>query len=240
MLKKSTTLYCFSPPVMLATFILEITLLFIVVAKLGLKTKKTRVVAGMILLLALFQMAEYYVCGGLKFDAKTWAHIGFVVITLLPPMGLYLAYLIHGHKSNLWRVAMGFAWLHALIWVSIFQFARGAFHTYECAGNYAIFQLGSPYGGQYFAYYYGWLFLTILLAFYASRIAKPEQRKQLHWLIIGYGVFLIPTGITNMVKPETIRALPSVMCGFAVLLAIILVFGVLGIRPTQRDIDKSH
>ncbi len=238
-MKKSTTLFCFSPAVMLATFGLEIALLALVIAKKGLKTQKHRVVAGLLLLLALFQMAEYFVCGGLSLDAQTWSHIGFVVITLLPPMGLYLVYLIQVQRNAIWRGILALSWVHALIWVYIFQFAPGIFQSHQCAGNYAIFQMSSPYGGQYFTYYYGWLFLTIALAYYASRFSSATQRRALHWLILGYAAFLIPTGLTNLVKAETIAAIPSVMCGFAVLFALILVFGVLEIRISLPGLDKK-
>lgn len=236
---KPTTLFCFSPGVMLATFIIEILLLVLLIARLGLKSQKTRLVAVLLLLLALFQLAEYFVCGGMGHDAQTWARLGFVVITLLPPLGLYLAYLINSQRSNVWRAAIVLSSIHALVWVGLFQFVGGVFGFHMCAPNYAVLELTSPYRDQYFLYYYGWLALTIVLAYRASRTAKKDRRQQLHWLIVGYGAFLIPTGITNLVEPQTLAAIPSIMCGFAVIFAFILVFGVLNVRSGRSNIDKQ-
>src|SRR5262245_15307458 len=56
------TFYCFSPPVMLATFIVEIALAAFVFVRY--RTSRFGKVGGLILiLLAVFQFAEYRVCG---------------------------------------------------------------------------------------------------------------------------------------------------------------------------------
>jgi hypothetical protein len=41
-------------------------------------------------------------------------------------------------------------------------------------------------------------------------------------MVVGYLVFLVPTALANTVAPETRRGIPSIMCGFAVLFALIL------------------
>ena len=55
--------------------------------------------------------------------------------------------------------------------------------------------------------------------------AKKNQTKisALNWLAAGYLSFILPTTFVNLVNPETIEGIPSIMCGFAVLLAIILI-----------------
>jgi hypothetical protein len=238
MYKKPTTLFCFSPPVMIATFIIEIILLFAVVVRFGLKDTMHRLVAIVLLLLAVFQLAEYFVCGGLSLDARVWSRIGFVSIALLPALGLHLARVIAKRKTVKSKVLVVLAYTNAFGWALLFGLSTYAFRSYECAGNYAIFQLRSPYGGQFFIYYNLWLLVGILASYFWAKQADKTTRRRLYWLIIGYAAFMIPTGITNMVKPETIVGLPSIMCGFAILLAFILVFGVLPGRRLPREIDK--
>jgi len=56
---------------------------------------------------------------------------------------------------------------------------------------------------------------------------KLHTRKALLYQVFGWLRFLLPTGIVNAVNPQTISGIPSVMCGFAVIYAIVLVFGIL-------------
>ena len=45
--------------------------------------------------------------------------------------------------------------------------------------------------------------------------------------MIGYVLFMVPTTFVNIVDPSTISGIPSIMCGFAVLLAATLAGKVL-------------
>ncbi len=90
---KQNTLFCFSPPVMTATFIIELVLLVLVVLRYKLNTT-TRLIAAALFCLAFFQLCEYFVCGGLGVNANVWSRLGFVAITTLPPIGLHIIYSI--------------------------------------------------------------------------------------------------------------------------------------------------
>lgn len=223
-LKQSNSFFCFSPPVMLATFIVEVSLLIFVTVKYSLKTPVSRIVSAMLICLAVFQLAEYNVCGRFNIDAGSWSRVGFIAITLLPPMGVHLAQVLSGtkNKSLSWLAYASSVWF-----IYMFGFNVGAFQSHVCAGNYAIFQLAEKFGGWYYIYYYFWLFIAIALAWFGAKKAKPYHAQALRYLIAGYAFFLIPTAIVNTVKPDTQAGIPSVMCGFAVVFAILLVFGIL-------------
>jgi hypothetical protein len=61
-------------------------------------------------------------------------------------------------------------------------------------------------------------------AWFASRkIQSLWQRRALYALIAGALTFLVPTAIVNLLDPMTVAGMPSIMCGFAVLFAVILV-----------------
>jgi membrane protein YdbS with pleckstrin-like domain len=72
----------------------------------------------------------------------------------------------------------------------------------------------------------------------SKAMRKPKTvRKQLEavrGLIIGYLVFLVPTTVANTVKPSTRRGIPSIMCGFAVLFALILTLYILPRAARQK------
>src|SRR5687768_2570427 len=90
MKKYTNKLFCFSPPVMIATFAIEIALAIYAVWRYKLNTI-SRLVVSLLVFLAIFQFAEYMLCGGFGVDGFTWSRIGYVSITMLPPLGLHLA-----------------------------------------------------------------------------------------------------------------------------------------------------
>ncbi len=65
LLKRKNTLHCFTPEIMLATFIIEIILAAYVFARYRL-TFLGRLAGTTLIMLGLVQAAEYQVCGGLN------------------------------------------------------------------------------------------------------------------------------------------------------------------------------
>ena len=96
---KTNTTYCFSPPVMIATFFIEIGLAIYVAWRYKLN-EVTRLAVALLTFLAIFQLAEYNVCeGSFGINSLGWARLGYVAITLLPPIGFHLATKIAGQKQ---------------------------------------------------------------------------------------------------------------------------------------------
>lgn len=222
MKKNDTTFFCFSPPVMIATFIIESAMLVYTVFRYKMNTL-TRLATATLGLLAIFQLAEFRVCDYGN-GAGMWARIGFIAITMLPPLGIHLVRVIAGRGP---RIAVWLAYLSGLSFAGIFGLGRHAFHSHVCAGNYAIFQLAPHLGGIYFGYYYFWLFMGIGLALYYASNASVVKREALILQAVGFLIFVLPTGIVNDLSPKTISGIPSIMCGFAVLYALLLTFGIL-------------
>lgn len=216
--KNSVVLACFSPPVMIATFLLELILALYVFTRYKLNPKG-RVILALLVCLAIFQAAEYYVCTGsvLGFEAS---RIGYAAITMLPPLGLYLMSLLTKPLSKSAKVAlMG---VTALI-VSYFLFAPSAIGGYVCTGNYVIFQIGSWQAWLYGTFYYSLLAAAIWRGCtQAPARPKAKNAKAVKWLLIGYAVFIVPVAVLVVIQPDTRSAIPSIMCGFAVTLALIL------------------
>jgi len=206
---------------MIVTFLIEMALFLAIFFTKKLNTT-TKLICVSLLALAFFQLAEYFVCGGFGVNAMLWSRLGFIAITTLPPLGLHIMYSIVSKKSSL-LVPISYAVMFA--WIVLFGFTDHAFSSHACVSNYVIFNLKDGIGYAYSAYYYGILLLGILKAMKLGDMAKnAKHKKALYGMIIGYLVFLIPTAIANTINPETMAGIPSIMCGFAVLFALILYF----------------
>ena len=109
MYKKYTDkLFCFSPPVMLATFLIEFGLAFYTLWRYKMSTIR-RLAVIMLFALGTFQLSEYMVCGGLGWSHIQWARVGYISITLLPALGIHMLAKLAGKKMPMlvgaWRKA---------------------------------------------------------------------------------------------------------------------------------------
>lgn len=229
--KNRGLLYCFSPPVMIATVIIELGLLLYVLFKYSLRSTRIRLACLILALLAGFQVAEFNICTSNLMTSENWARFGFVAITLLPVLCLHLVFAITKTRSIAHRFMTWFFYATALAWAAVFTFSNQVFLNQVCGGNYVIFNLRSPYDSYYLLYYYFMLALIIAVSWGFIESANKVQKSALRMVILGVFSFLIPTTIVNILYPETTGAIPSIMCGFAVLWAIILVFGIVKKEP---------
>lgn len=182
-------------------------------------TPVTRLVVAILACLGIFQAAEYMVCGGIGLQAGTWSRIGYGAITLLPPLGLHLAYKIAG-KSNKYLISAAYATASAFLVYYVVM--TGAISGQTCYANYSVFDTHRASTLLYGLYYYGWLLTTVVVSWrFASKYKK--HANALRALAIGYAAFIVPTTAINLIDPDTIAGIPSIMCGFAVLLAFALV-----------------
>jgi hypothetical protein len=158
---------------MLATFIIEIIGALYVVFRYKM-TPVSRLATGILVGLAAFQLAEYNVCeGAWGVDSLTWARIGYVAITLLPPLGLHLATKIANKPQ---KVLVGSAYGLAAAFGIIFLFVGHGMQSQECLGNYVIFKIAHWATIPYALYYYGLLLLTVGHALRAAKGMKNEAK----------------------------------------------------------------
>lgn len=221
---KKLKLYCFSPPVMLATLAIELVLALYTFWRYKLNAV-TRIAMVLLICLALFQWAEYNVCEGTIFlDSLGWAKLGYVAITMLPPLGIHLIYQISGDKRR-WIPLLGY--ILAAAFIGYFLLETEGVKAGACLGNYVIFENRDEFYPIYGGYYYGLLVAAITYAYFQSKAAAKNIRCSLRSLMIGYALFMVPTTFVNIIDPSTISGIPSIMCGFAVLLAATLAGKVL-------------
>lgn len=227
--------FCFSPPVMLATFFIEFFGAIYTVVRYKMD-KVGRLVAAILLFLGIFQLAEYMICEVINLPGLTWARIGYVSITLLPPLGISLAMALAGKASTKAQIALYTACAAFIVY---FLLVGNSITGQVCAGNYVIFRAHPESMRLYSIYYFGLLAIGVYLSLLWRAQAKKRRTKTaLLALAIGYTAFIVPTITANLVNPATMAAIPSVMCGFAVLLAITLLGWVLPNGGTLRKAIK--
>ncbi len=221
---RPTHLSCFSPPVMIATFFIELGLMTYSLWRYKLNSV-TRVSAAVFICLAVFQLAEYRVCeGAMFFDSAGWARVGHVAITLLPPLGIHLVAVLAKERRR-WPYLLAYAL--GAVFAGYFLVMTNGITAGACLGNYVIFEHGYNTGLLYGIYYYGLLVATIVYAAWVARRTSRHVTRALYSLMMGYALFMVPTTFVNIVNPVTIAGIPSIMCGFAVLLALTIAFAVL-------------
>jgi len=221
---------------MVATLLIETSLALYTVWRYKM-TSISRLIVAALIGLATFQLAEYFVCTGYGLHAEQWSRVGFVAITTLPPLGLHILHVISNKPS---RKLVNIAYASMVGFMVFFLTYPTSFIGHQCTGNYVIFQIGYRMGGFYAVYYYGWLLIAIGLGIrWANQLRNKEKTssrrlESIRALIIGYLVFLLPTGIANTVKPATRQGIPSIMCGFAIIFALIIALYILPRMGTSR------
>ena len=213
-------LYCFSPLVMIVTFIIEITFAIYVFIK-SIKHKIDFGLVLILLFLAMFQLSEYQICMGS--DLLFWARVGLFSITFLPALGYYSIVKLK-EESNLTKIVF----FLAIAFAALFVLYPKSISDVSCGGNYVIFNIDSKIHSLYGYYYFGFLLLGIYEASKGIKDASISNnvKKALKWFIIGYLSFILPLTLVYIFIPITRVAVASIMCGFAIIFAAILTFKI--------------
>lgn len=219
---------------MLATFVIEMSFAAYVLWRYKMTTI-TRLIVSILFFLATFQGAEFLICGGLGVQGGTWSRVGYAAITMLPPLGLHLMHKLADKKNT---VLVPLAYATAAAFIIYFVFVAQAISGATCYANYVVFDTAQGSSLLYGLYYYGWMVTAIALGISWSRTLKPKQKPALYALVIGYLAFIVPTTTVNIIEPSTIAGIPSIMCGFAVILAFILTFKVAPESLKARDAHR--
>lgn len=215
----STVLACFSPQVMILTFVLEMILMLYVFVKHSARSVVLKLVLLELFFLALFQLSEYSVCEGFLFDPNIWSRIGFASITLLPPLGVHMVQALRKDKS---MMLSQISYALCAVFVATFL-VFDSFSGAVCTGNYVIFSLRPLLGGAFMIYYYMLLLLAAILAVRGYGAVKSQStKKALLGIVVGYAAFVVPATLIHLFYESAASGLPSIMCGFALIFAFIL------------------
>jgi len=218
------TLFCFSPPVMLFTFIVEFSFAIYILLSSKLK-QSSLLIISILVCLGVFQLAEYQVCSD---RSLIWMRVGYIAITLLPPLGVHLISLV---TNKVWYRYISYSL--AALFVAAFIISTQTINSAICGGNYIMVVTSGNFISYFFPYYY-YLLLAIGLLNISEymnsqrdvSVRDHAKNRYLFWIAFGYASFIVPTATVYFLSESARSGIPSIMCGFAIFLAIILTLKV--------------
>ena len=218
---------------MIATMVIELGLAAWVIARYASRTPQ-RLITAMLVLLAAFQYAEYNICASSGFGLM-WPRLGYDFITFLPPLGIHLAILLRREDRPGLIIT---AYAAAAIFAATFTFGPNSLESGVCGGNYVILMLHPYLSNLYGVYYFGLESIALWLAFTPARHSTLKYRQALRWLGVAYLTMMVPTMVIYFLLPAANVAIPSIMCGFAVILSLIVGLRVAPLVDSLKTVPR--
>jgi len=197
-----------------------------------LKNKKENILAAaLIFLLMVYQFLESLICY-FHVSSSFVAFLAFADITFLPPTGLILAWTIWGNtvKKNY------LVYLPALFFIVYYALTIDKFVVNTCTVFYASYSY--PLGESYGFFYYAPIVITI---FYLREKVKDNpgvlKSKLSGILVFAYVFISIPVAAGFILRSFgdsfVLSVIESVMCKFALSLALALTYFVMKNKQTN-------
>jgi len=201
-----------------------------------------RTTSAILLLLAAYQLVEVMVCS----RAPVYGfmpQMAFIIVTWLPPLGLLLIAQLSPSQSALnyaisyFMLAVAFS---IVVWIAVDdRFISDS----VCNIVYAKYSSPLPRFRIYTWFYWLGLFgMVVLSALGVRNSPHSDQQKLLKSVLLGSLGFIVPGVIvTHFVAPAE-GALPSILCHFALVLAVFLARLISQERHDSRYIllDINH
>jgi len=178
--------------------------------------------SAVLVLLAGYQIAEVVICADVA-AAGFLPRLAFIIVTWLPPLGLLLIAQLRRPRSRA-TYASAYGLFAAAAGIVAWILIDGSFATASvCNAVYARYSHVMPWFRIYAWYYWAGLLGMALLSGYGAMACPDDRRKrQLTLLFGGTLAFVLPSIAVSWFVPETRGALPSILCHFALVLAICL------------------
>lgn len=231
-----TTFFCFTPLVSFFTFVVEFAFALYVFFKYR-PTSFSKLCVLVLICLGLFQLSEFLVCTTPYTDFSI--KMGYVAITLLPALGLHIINTL----THRWKALVYVSYVYVILLVGAILFIPQVAILPTCNPNYVSYEVNPTFSFFHWLYYVTAMIIGIFLLTYAI-VKHIGDKKQEKWMIISYLVFIIPSLILLYVNVIENTALPSVMCGFAIITAIIFVFIIIPrhyyLKSKTNKIKKAY
>ncbi len=173
------------------------------------------------LLLAAYQFAEVAVCS--RPDVTALTRLAFFNITWLPPMGLWLGSQFDSPKTGWLRAAALIDFALAL-GLSIWIFTSPRIITGSVCQTVIARYLDAPLFDVVYGIFYQGSLGVLIFAAAAGMAAADDPVLRKHWAYLQAGIlgFMLPAMAVRILVNEQPGLLPSVMCHFAIILALCL------------------
>ena len=207
---------CFAPYISLSTFIIEF-LLAVFFLYRNPKDKLNQIIALISFLLGSYQLNEFLIC---TTSSRIFTILAMSVTSILPALGISYALVM-------WRKKLRYYW-HILIYSPVIFFVSYFPFLYEKSAickTIFIKYPGTGLIGDFFSLYYLLYLFGAIVLFYVATLNtnKKSERILLSLGMFSMFVFTIPTYIFLIFLPKFSTQFASVLCEFALLLAIGLI-----------------
>lgn len=214
----------YSPFLSIGTAVLEVTAAVWALRGSGRKPI-VRTTAAILFFLAGYQIIEAALCTGLLPQTGTLLpRLAFIVVAWLPPTGLLLVARLYPTRTHtLFRYA-GVMYVCCAALAAGIALQGNFVSESVCMIVFARYTNPTPLFRLYGIFYQTGLFSMLLLSAYGVTICEDHrQRLLLGQVLLGCIAFIFPALVTISVIPIAEDALPSILCHFALLLALFLV-----------------
>ncbi len=211
----------YSPGLAIATALFEIAVAVWALRGPG-ERSIIRTTGAILLLLATYQIIEVSICAN-PTAAGFLPRLAFIAVTWLPPLGLLLIAKLHRPRS---RLANGNAYsmlaaaLGIVVWIAL---DKGFVSASVCSALFAHYTNPMPRFTLYSGFYWLGLLGMIVHSGYGVKTCRdPHRRRLLFQVFAGTVAFVLPAFVVSRYVAPAEGALPSVMCHFALILALFL------------------
>ncbi len=205
---------CFAPWVSMSTFIIEFGLALYFLLR-NPKDKLNRFIALMSFMLGFYQLNEFLICVS---GANTFTRSALATTAVLPAMACTYALIMWRKPIRFWNFLL---YAPAAAFIVLFSLPVNLRESATCTQVFIQYNnIGLLF--RFFELYYLVYILGAVAIFYftASR-ARSEPERRLHYLgMLGMFIFTVPTFIFLIFLPALRVQFASVLCEFALLLAI--------------------
>ncbi len=177
----------------------------------------------MLLLLAAYQILEIIICTVSQKNIFL-LQMAFITVAWLPPTGILLVAQLYPSKRHAvyWYARSMFALaLVIVLWIFI---DKSFVSESVCTVVFVRYFNPMPKYLIYCGFYWLGLLSMILLSAHGINISRDHKQRRLLWqVLVGSLAFIIPSLITVLIIPPTKGASPSIMCHYALLMAIFII-----------------
>jgi len=210
---------CFSPTISLTTFVIEFILAIYFVA-IAPKDKLNKIIGRVTAFLALYQLNEFLIC-----TTGNTIHTRFALIitALLPVYGVLYAFKMIRKKITLNQRLILYA--TPIVFCIYFAFTQIYNNPTACLNMFIQYPKLGFAAKLYGLYYFTYLLFSIYIFYRGIKQTRNKMLRRFYELgILSILIFTVPTFLFIIILPQYFILFPSVLCQFALLLAILFVY----------------
>lgn len=216
---------CFTPSVSLATAITEFVFAGIMPFVFN-RARLKNIFAFFLFLLGFYQFTEFMLC--ITGNAEVWVRAGYITYSFLPAVSVHAVWNYFETKAH--RLLL---YVIPLFYSFVALFSTDFVQVGSCQTMFVLTKVfysknyNTVFSLVYIAYYFFFIVFACLFALKKYRQEKNIKKKKLY-LLLPLGVLLmsVPTFVFMVIFPSLNVMFPSVLCHFALLLAIVTFVGV--------------